>query len=188
MTNPISWKRTLDYLRADAARYFIRKNVPLWYALAVFFHSSGLQFSFWYRIERYLLFNSFAGFRVIGYAWYPIYFCFTYYVLDYHIEPYVDIDGGLFLHNRSIVITDNTVIGKNSSIMGQVTIGTGFKTNHFKINIGNNVQIGAGAKIIAKGRLKIVSDVTIGANAVVVKDILQPGTYVGIPVKKIDNR
>jgi len=147
-----------------------------------------MQFSFWYRIERYLLFNAFIGFRIIGYAWYPIYFCFTYYILDYHIEPNVNIDAGLFLHNRSIVITDNTIIGKNSSIMGQVTIGTGFKTNNFKISIGDNVQIGAGAKIIAKGKLKIVSDVTIGANAVVVKDILQSGTYAGIPAQKINNR
>ncbi len=121
----------------------------------------------------------------MGYLLYPAYFCFTYYILDYHIEPQVTINGGLFLHNRSIVITDNTVIGKNSSIMGQVTIGTGFKTNNFNIVIGDNFQIGAGAKIIAKGKLTITNNVTIGANAVVTKDILRPGVYVGIPAQRV---
>lgn len=52
--------------------------------------------------------------------------------------------------------------------------------------LGDNVFIGSGAKII--GNIQIASDVAIGANAVVVNDVLEPGITVGgVPAKKISN-
>ncbi|WP_233883719.1 acyltransferase [Tenacibaculum piscium] len=52
-----------------------------------------------------------------------------------------------------------------------------------EITIGNNVQIGANATILPN--VSICDNVIIGAGAVVSKSILEPGIYVGIPVKKI---
>lgn len=52
-----------------------------------------------------------------------------------------------------------------------------------EIIIGNNVQIGANATILPN--VSICDNVIIGAGAVVSKSILEPGIYVGIPVKKI---
>lgn len=106
----------------------------------------------------------------------------------YHIEPSVEIGGGLLLHNMDIVITDKTKIGENVSIMGQTTIGTDFvasyPNNETLIEIGDNVKIGTGAKIIAKKRLVISNNVIIGANAVVTKSIHEKGAvYAGIPAK-----
>ena len=67
---------------------------------------------------------------------------------------------------NGIIISHNTVIGKNSTIFHQVTIGEG--KNGAPI-IGDNVLIGAGAKII--GKIKIGDNVKIGAGCVVSCDI-----------------
>lgn len=183
-TSP-SWNVTIQMIREDFERYTGPGNRSILVFLMKFFHNPGMSFSIWYRVVRFLLYHKLLPVRVFGMIVYPVYFFMTYYIFDYHIEPEVDIAGGLFLHNRSVVITNNTVIGRNASIMGQVTIGTGFETNDFDIRIGDNAQIGAGAKIIGKGTLRIANNVTIGANAVVVKDILKAGVYAGVPARRI---
>ena len=73
-------------------------------------------------------------------------------------------------HPYGIVIHSNTVLGDNVTIMHQVTIGS--KSVHESNEpciIGDNVFIGAGAKII--GGIKIGENVKIGANAIVTKDV-----------------
>lgn len=168
----------------DFDRYLQGSRNPFIFA-AKFFHNPGMLFSVLYRMQRYMHLHTAKYMRLLEYICYPFYFFLTYFVCSYHIEPDVEIGGGLLLHNKQVDIASAAHIGKNVSIMGGVTIGTGFDPNHFDIRIGNNVKIGAGAKIIAKGKLHIVDDVTIGANAVVVKNILRSGTYIGIPVKRL---
>lgn len=76
---------------------------------------------------------------------------------------------------KGIFITDKATIGKNVTIWHQVTIGL----RNFKENgpiIGDNVYIGAGAKII--GNIKVGNNVKIGANCVVFKDIPDNATVV----------
>ena len=68
-------------------------------------------------------------------------------------------------------------LGENCWVNQQVTIGHKDKTG--RPQIGNNVRITAGAKII--GNLKIGDHVTVGANAVVVKDIPDLCIVVGVP-------
>lgn len=171
-------------LSDDFSMYFGQESIfkyPL-----IFFHNPGMFFSILYRFERFLLYESSVIFKVVGFVLYPFYFFITYFVLDYHIEPIVEIDGGLYLHNRNIVITDNTKIGRNFSCMGQVTIGTNFTTNGaVRIEIGDKVSIGTGAKIIASGSLRIDGNIIIGANAVVTKSLGVKGTYIGVPAKRI---
>lgn len=67
---------------------------------------------------------------------------------------------------RGIFISHNAVIGSNSTIFHQVTIGEG---NGGAPMIGDNVYIGAGAKII--GGITIGDNVKIGANCVVCEDV-----------------
>ena len=50
------------------------------------------------------------------------------------------------------------------------------------VNIGNNTWVGAGA--IVSNNLNICNDCMIGAGATVTNDILEPGTYVGVPARK----
>ncbi len=181
---PYSLIEVFADLIEDFQRYLNGNKNPF-IILMKLIHNPGMIFSIVYRFERYFYINKNIILKVIGYIFYPFYFIFTYYILSYHIEPTVEINGGLFLHNRNIVITDKVKIGHNFTIMGQTTIGTDFETSGFII-IGSNVKVGAGAKIISHSNLKIANDVTIGANAVVTKNIkLKGSTYVGVPAKLI---
>lgn len=85
-------------------------------------------------------------------------------------------------HLNGIIISHYAHIGKNCTIFQQVTIAEG--ENHKSATIGDNVMIGAGAKII--GNVKIGDNVKIGANAVVTKDIPSNCTAVGIPARPIN--
>ena len=68
--------------------------------------------------------------------------------------------------------------------MQGVTIGSDVEDKAPKI--GNNVFIAAGAKVL--GGIRIADGVCIGANAVVIKDILEPNITVGgIPARKISD-
>ncbi|MCM1218757.1 MAG: serine acetyltransferase [Lachnospiraceae bacterium] len=88
-------------------------------------------------------------------------------------------------HYGNIVINQNARIGANCRIIGGTVIGA---TEDDKVpTIGNNVFIGFGAAII--GEVKIADGVAIGANAVVVKDILTSNVTVGgIPAQIISNK
>src|SRR5947199_6774981 len=130
-----------------------------------------MQFSILYRFERYLLYESNFVFKLVSYFFYPLYFFVTYYILSYHIEPQTKIDGGFYLHNREVVMTENVIIGKYFNCFGQTTIGRNLNEKFTEIIIGDNVTLGVGAKIIAKGKLQISSGIVIGANAVVTRSL-----------------
>ncbi len=88
-----------------------------------------------------------------------------------------DIGPGLvILHSFGIVINTQVTAGKNLVLEHSVTIGAEKKLSPV---LGDNVFIGAGAKII--GAVHIGSDVKIGANAVVIRDIPDGATVIGIP-------
>lgn len=79
-----------------------------------------------------------------------------------------------------IIISHNAKIGKGCTIYHQVTIGEG---KGGAPEIGNNVFIGAGAKII--GKVKIGNNVRIGAGAVVFSDVPDGATVVCQPPRII---
>ena len=88
--------------------------------------------------------------------------------------------GGLRLpHTVGIVIHPSAKIGPNAAIFQQVTIVG-------DVEIGGQVEIGAGAKIVRP--VKIGNHVRIGANAVVLNDIPDGATVVGIPAKEVGER
>lgn len=84
-------------------------------------------------------------------------------------------------HLNGIIISHYAKIGKNCTIHQQVTIAQ--DENNKSATIGDNVFIGAGAKII--GNVTIGDNVRIGANAVVIKDIPPNCTAVGVPARII---
>jgi len=103
------------------------------------------------------------------------------------ISPKVKIGGGLFLPHTVGTVIGAEVIGNNVTIMQGVTIGAKESDMAFIASrrpiIGNNVLIGAGAKII--GRVNIGDFAKIGANAVVITDIPAYSVAVGIPAKVV---
>ena len=105
--------------------------------------------------------------------------------MGYSIPLNVFAEGLSIAHRGPIIVNGNALIGKNCRIQDGVTIGA---TNGSMDapQIGNNVFIGSGAKII--GDIRIADDVAIGAQALVVKSVLEGGITVGgIPAKKISN-
>lgn len=81
---------------------------------------------------------------------------------------------------NGIIVSHNAVIGKNCTIFHQVTIGEGKGGAPV---IGDNVLIGAGAKVI--GGIRIGNNVKIGAGCVVAKDVPDGATVVCADAKVI---
>lgn len=97
------------------------------------------------------------------------------------IHPGAQIGKGLFIdHGMGVVIGETSIIGDNVTMYQGVTLGgTGKERGKRHPTIGNNVVIGAGAKIL--GNITVGDNVSIGANAVVVRDVPPNSTVVGIP-------
>lgn len=96
------------------------------------------------------------------------------------IRACMDIGGGLCLpHPTGIILHPSVKIGKNCTILQHVTIGNNAKYINDLSVIGDHVSIGAGAKII--GKCIIGSNVDIGANAVVTKNIKDNQVVAGVP-------
>lgn len=100
--------------------------------------------------------------------------------------PYNNIGKGLSIpHFGTIVINNKATIGNNCRIHVCVNIGA-TSNNPNAPKIGNNVYIAPGVKLV--GDIEIADDVAIGAGAVVVKSITEPGTtWAGVPAVKISD-
>ena len=102
------------------------------------------------------------------------------------IHPAAQIGEGLFIdHGHGIVIGETAVIGDNCTIYHQVTLGGNGRERNCKRHptIGNNVLIGAGAKIL--GPVNIGDNALIGAGSVVVDDVPANSTFTGIKARLV---
>lgn len=97
------------------------------------------------------------------------------------IHPSAKIGRGFFIdHGMGVVIGETTEIADDVTIFQGVTLGgTGKATGKRHPTIGNNVTIGAGAKVL--GNVLIEDHVKIGAGSVVVHDVPANCTVVGVP-------
>jgi serine O-acetyltransferase len=104
-----------------------------------------------------------------------------YYVYGLEILVGADYGGGLYIAHPIGMVVAAEKIGENCSIIANVTIGM---RNEWKFPIlGNNVFIGAGARVL--GGIVLGDDCVIGANAVVINDVPCGATVVGIPGKVV---
>jgi sugar O-acyltransferase (sialic acid O-acetyltransferase NeuD family) len=81
-----------------------------------------------------------------------------------------------------VIVNTNASIDHGSTVGDYTHIAPGCSISG-DVTIGKNCLIGTGASIIQG--ITIVDNCIIGADSVVVKDCLEPGTYVGVPAKKI---
>ena len=113
------------------------------------------------------------------------------------IHPGAKIGKNLFIdHGMGVVIGETSEIGDNVTIYHAVTLGGSSpsidseRQRHEKRHptIGNDVVIGSGAQVI--GPVNVGNGARIAANAVVVKDVPENATMVGIPAKavKLENK
>jgi len=103
------------------------------------------------------------------------------------IHPAAQIGRRVFIdHGVGVVIGETAIVGDDVVIYQQVTLG-GVSLTKGKRHptVGNNVVIGAGAKIL--GNITIGDDAKIGANSVVIKNVPPKTTAVGIPARVLQN-
>ena len=97
------------------------------------------------------------------------------------IHPAAVIGSGCFIdHGMGVVIGETTIIGKNVTLYQGVTLGgIGKEKGKRHPTLGDNIVVGAGAKIL--GNIRIGNQVAIGANAVVIREVPPNSTVVGVP-------
>ena len=103
------------------------------------------------------------------------------------IHPGAKIGKGVFIdHGCAVVIGETAEVGDNCTIYQGVTLGgTGKHCGKRHPTLGNDVMVGAGAKVL--GPFKIGDHAKIAAGAVVLKEVPSDSTAVGIPAKIVNS-
>ena len=155
----------LKNLREDTRRLRAIKTKPFpFYVVESLLFENGYQAVVLYRLAHW-----FKSHRVpvLG----PAFARLSLFLTSVDIAPAARIGPGLFIsHGTGLVIGNGVRIGRNGTLLHQVTIGapTG-KRLDLMPTLGDNVFVGAGSLLI--GRIEIGDDVFIGMNCVVTRDI-----------------
>ena len=138
----------------------------------------GVHAMFWYRIANFLYRIKFK---------YISYFIMNRVKRKTGAEVHPASTIGKFLlidHGVGVVIGETSIIGNNCTIYQGVTLGgTGKEQGKRHPTIGDNVMIGAGAKVL--GNIYVGDNVKVGANAVVLENITSSNTVVGCKGKVV---
>ena len=112
----------------------------------------------------------------------------TRIITGIEIHPRARIGRRFFIdHGEGVVIGETTIIGDDVLIYQQVTLGgTGNEHGKRHPTIGNNVIIGAGAKIL--GNITIGDNTRVGAGSVVVDNVPEHCTVVGVPGRVVQQK
>lgn len=112
----------------------------------------------------------------------------TRIITGIEIHPAARIGRRFFIdHGEGVVIGATTVIGDDVLIYQQVTLGgTGKEQGKRHPTLGNGVIVGAGAKVL--GNINIGNNVRIGAGSVVMEDVPEYSTVVGVPGRIVQRK
>lgn len=169
--NPVRKNELRKHLYHCLQREVIMNEKPFswWRALHKALKCPKRRFNFWWRIASYLYHSGSPAKKQLAYR------INRKLIQKYNTEiqlPAQIAPGLIVTHYLSVVINGCAVIGKNFKIRQNTTIGlSGRGSNHHpKINIGDNVEVGANSCIIGDN-LRIGNNVTIGAMSFINKDI-----------------
>jgi serine O-acetyltransferase len=108
----------------------------------------------------------------------PNRFCEAFFAMG--ISPGASIGEGLYIgHIGGVIISQQAVIGRNCDISHRVTIGTSAMGREGAPMLGDNIYIGTGATLV--GKIKIGSGARIAANTLVIDDVPEGATMLGVP-------
>lgn len=112
----------------------------------------------------------------------------TRIITGIEIHPAARIGRRFFIdHGEGVVIGATTIIGDDVLIYQQVTLGgTGKEQGKRHPTLGNGVIVGAGAKVL--GNINIGNNVRIGAGSVVVDDVPDNCTVIGVPGRIVQRK
>ncbi|WP_334310459.1 serine O-acetyltransferase [Spirulina sp. CS-785/01] len=163
----------LSTLKADFQIIFDRDPAAR-NGLEVLFCYPGLQALLFHRVAHWL-YN-------VGLPFIPRFLShFSRFITGIEIHPGAQIGHGVFIdHGMGVVIGETAIIGDYCLIYQGVTLGgTGKESGKRHPTLGENVVVGAGAKVL--GNIQIGNQVRIGAGSVVLRDVPSDCTVVGIP-------
>jgi len=142
-----------------------------------------LEVLFCYPGLQALLFHRFAHWlHSIGIPFVPRFIShIARFITGIEIHPGATIGTGVFIdHGMGVVIGETAIVGDGCLIYQGVTLGgTGKESGKRHPTLGENVVVGAGAKVL--GNLLIGNNVRIGAGSVVLRDVPSDCTVVGVP-------
>ena len=112
---------------------------------------------------------------------------FSRFLTGIEIHPGAKIGRRFFIdHGMGVVIGETSEIGDDCTIYHGVTLGgTSWRKGKRHPSLGQNVIVGAGAKIL--GPISVGGQAKIGSNAVVVRDVPAGATAVGIPARVLES-
>ena len=142
-------------------------------SLEIFLLYPGVHALIWYRVARFFYKIRFKFVANLITA-------ITRSATGIEIHPGAQIGKNLFIdHGMGVVIGETAVIGDNCTIYQCATLGgTGKERSKRHPTLKDNVIVGAGAKVL--GNITIGNNVKIGANSVVLKDVPDDCTVVGV--------
>lgn len=179
---PKTFKELRAYIRQDLhptgngkERFFMR-----------YLFEAGFKYVFWMRVTRYFFLKGKAAF--VPYALARFVLKHYGYKYSFDISYQAQIGPGLQIaHFGYITIPSSTVMGENCRLRPGVVLGGKITGNqHGGVTVGDRVQFGVGCKVI--GAINVGSNVIIGANAVVTKDVPDNCTVAGVPAKILNRR
>jgi serine O-acetyltransferase len=142
--------------------------------LEVLFCYPGLQALVFHRVAHWL--------RNLGIPFIPrLISHLARFLTGIEIHPGAQIGQGVFIdHGMGVVIGETAIVGDYALIYQGVTLGgTGKESGKRHPTLGENVVVGAGAKVL--GNIQIGNNVRIGAGSVVLRDVPSDCTVVGVP-------
>ena len=160
------------------ARNIARKDPAAKSVLTVIFLYPGFHALIWHKIaRRFYLWRRFFIARSISQL--------GRFFTGIEIHPGAEIGPGLFIdHGMGVVIGETAEIGDNCTIYHQVTLGgTGKDIGKRHPTVGNNVLIGAGAKLL--GPIIIGDNAMIGAGSVVLDQVDANTTVAGVKARTV---
>lgn len=143
-------------------------------AIQILLLYNGLHATFWYRVAHWLhIHKCFFLARCISQI--------TKFFTGIEIHPGATIGRRLVIdHGTGIVIGETAEIGDDCLLYQGVTLGgTGKDVGKRHPTLGNNVMVGSGAKVL--GPFKVGDNARIAANSVVLREVPENATVVGVP-------
>lgn len=173
-----TWGDLVGFIRWDFER--INGKLTFRKIMMSLLFEPGFKYIFWMRITRYFWLK--RGLVRIFYV--PCRFILKHFAYKYtfDVSYQAKIGPGLSIaHHGYIVVRAAATIGENCSLRPGVVIGKKLTDDVNAAVLGNNVDIGVGAKIL--GDVHIGNNVTIGANAVITKNVPDNAVVAGVPAR-----
>lgn len=150
------------------------------FCLRIFLVTGGFQFVLCRRIQEALALIPIVGRPLRRVMWW-----LTNMIFGSEIALGARVGGGLYTPHPYGIVVGVCDIGENVTILQHVTIGKTAQSSAAGATICDNVMLSAGCAII--GDIRIGRGVKVGANTVVLTDVPDGATAVGIPARIITN-